>query len=195
LKEAAVLPLVLDVEDRRVVVAGRGLAVQQRYEYARDARAGQIALFVIDQDGWACHAEAALYERLPVKADLQGAAIVLVAGLPPDDSARIAGDARAAGAFVNVEDQNTLSDFHVPAVVRRGDLVLTASTGGRAPGLSRRIGAYLQTLFANDWAQHTSKIAEARAGWRDEGRAKSDVARLTDALIDREGWLRQREDA
>lgn len=189
------LPLVLNVEDRRVVVAGRGYGAQQRYEYARDAGGPALSLYVIDQDGWACHAEAALYERLPVQADLEGAAIVLIAGLPHEDSVRIAGHARAAGALVNVEDAPELCDFHVPAVVRRGDLVLTVSTGGKAPGFSRRIGAYLQELFAPEWSQRTRKVVEARERWRADGRSKADVVRLTDALIEREGWLRQREEA
>ncbi len=189
------LPLVLNVEDRRVVVAGRGIAAQQRYEYACEAGAEALALYVIDQDGWACHAEAALYERLPVAADLEGAAVVLIAGLPHEDSIRIAGHARAAGALVNVEDVLELCDFHVPSVVRRGDLVLTASTGGKAPGLSRRVGSYLKELFAPEWSQHTTKVVEARERWRADGRSKADVARLTDALIEREGWLRQAERA
>jgi precorrin-2 dehydrogenase / sirohydrochlorin ferrochelatase len=190
-----VLPLILNVQDRRVVVVGRGYAAQQRYEYARDAGAEQLSLYVIDQDGWACHAEAALYERLPVKADLEGAAVVLIAGLPPEDTARIAGFARSVGALVNAEDNPAFCDFHVPAVVRRGDLVLTASTGGKVPGLSRRVGSYLREIFAPEWAQRTRTAAEARARWREEGRGKADVTKLTDALIDREGWLRVREDA
>ena len=78
------LPLMLQVQGRHIVVAGRGHAAQQRYEFARGAGADRLSLFVIDQDGWACHVEAALYERLPVKADLEGAAVVFVAGLGED---------------------------------------------------------------------------------------------------------------
>ena len=89
------LPLVLDVRERRIVVVGRGSAAQQRYEFARDAGAERLSLYVIDQDGWACHAEAALYERLPVRADLEDAAVVLIAGLPRDEAARVAAAARA----------------------------------------------------------------------------------------------------
>ena len=189
------LPLILNVQGRRVVVVGRGYPAQQRYEYARDAGTELLSLYVIDQDGWACHAQAALYERLPVKADLEGAAVVLIAGLPSEDTQRIAADARAAGALVNAEDDRAFCDFHVPAIVRRGDLLLTASTGGSAPGLARRIGAFLGEIFAPEWSQRTRKVAEARERWRSEGRPKADVARLTDALVDREGWLRVREDA
>jgi precorrin-2 dehydrogenase/sirohydrochlorin ferrochelatase len=188
-----VLPLVLDISQRRIVVVGRGHAAQQRLEFAQGAGAELLALYVIDQDGWACHVEAALYERLPVKADLEGAAVVFVAGLPPADTAHIVELARAVGALVNAEDQPELCDFHVPAVVRRGDLLLTASTGGKAPGLSQKIKLHLERQFGPAWSEHVRSVADARARWRAEGRGKQDVAKLTQALVEREGGLNARE--
>lgn len=187
------LPLLLDIADRKIVVAGRGLGAQQRYQYAREAGAGQLYLYVIDQDGWACHAEAALFERLPVKADLEGASVVFIAGLPPADTEKLVGQARAVGALVNAEDLPEHCDFHVPAIVRRGDLVLTVSTQGQSPALSQRIKAYLSELFAPVWAQRTQRVGDARRGWREDGRSKSDIALLTNQVIEREGWLKERE--
>lgn len=187
------LPLMLQVQGRHIVVAGRGYAAQQRYEFAREAGAERLSLFVIDQDGWACHAEAAIYERLPVKADLEGAAVVFVAGLGADDTGHIVRAARAVGALVNAEDVPEHCDFHVPSIVRRGDLLLTASSGGKAPGFSRLIGRYLGELFGPEWATRAQMVSDARARWRDEGRTKNEIIKLTDALIEREGWLKERE--
>ena len=189
------LPLVLDVTQNRIVVVGRGLAAQQRYAFARDAGAERLALYVLDQDGWACHAEAALYERLPVRADLEGAAVVFIAGLPAEETARLAGLARGVGALVNAEDVPDLCDFHVPAVVRRGDLLITVSTGGKAPGLSQHIRKHLEERFGTAWAARVRTVTEARARWRAEGLAKHEITRLTEALVEREGWLKEREPA
>lgn len=185
------LPLVLDVLRRKIVVAGRGSAAQARYEFAHDGGAEHLSLYVIDQDGWACHAEAALYERLPVRADLEGASLVFIAGLDAKETARIADAARAAGALVNAEDAPELCDFHVPSVVRRGDLVLTASTGGKAPGFSKHIGEHLQRQFGPEWVRRARAVIEARTRWRGEGRPKAEVARLTKQMIDQEGWLKE----
>ncbi|MCE9523325.1 MAG: siroheme synthase [Alphaproteobacteria bacterium] len=187
------LPLILDLKGRRIVVAGRGHAALQRYEFVRDAGAETISLYIIDQDGWACHAEAALFERLPVKADLEGAAVVFVAGLGEEDTSRIVHSARAAGALVNAEDVPEHCDFHVPSVVRRGDLLLTISTGGKAPGFSRRIRAQLQEQFGPEWIQYAKQMIEARGAWRAAGRTKAEIIKLTDALIEREGWLKTKE--
>lgn len=185
------LPLVLDVERRKVVVAGRGYAAQARYEFARDGGAESLSLYIIDQDGWACLAEAALYERLPVQADLDGVSLVFIAGLDGHETARVADAARAAGALVNAEDRPELCDFHVPSVVRRGALLLTASTGGQAPGFSKHIGAHLQRRFGPEWSRRVRTVIDARARWRAEGRTKDEISRLTGHLIDREGWLKE----
>ena len=189
------LPIVLDISNRRIAVVGRGYAALQRYEYARDAGAEQLSLYVLDQDGWACNAEAAIYERLPVRADLEGAAVVLIAGLPVEEATRIAAHASAVGALVNVEDVPHLCDFHVPAIVRRGDLLLTVSTGGKAPGLAQHLKTHLQAQFGPEWTARVRNVIDARARWREEGRAKADITRLTNELVDREGWLRVRDPA
>jgi len=186
-----VLPVILDVQRRKFVVAGRGYPARARYEFVREGGAEHISLFVIDQDGWACDAEAALYERLPVQADLEGASLVFIAGLGANDTVGIARAARAVGALVNAEDAPELCDFHVPSVVRRGALLLTASTGGRAPGLSKHVGAHLEQRFGPEWGRRAHAVIEARARWRAEGRTKDDVARLTSQLIEREGWLKE----
>src|SRR6185436_20514480 len=109
----------------------------------------------------------AVYERWPAAADLDGVGIVFVAGLPRELSEQMVDQAHRVGALVNVEDMPALCDFHVPAVVRRGDLLLTASTGGKAPGLSSQIRAYLERLFGAEWEGRLETLSGARAQWRE----------------------------
>src|ERR1700760_3764789 len=92
----------------------------------------------------------------------------LGAGLPEGESRLLAGRARALGGLVNVEDVLPLCDFHVPAIVRRGDLLLTASTGGQVPGLSRALRESLADRFGPEWTQRLRELAIARARWRSE---------------------------
>ena len=82
----------------------------------------------------------------------------------------------ALGVLVNVEDVLPLCDFHVPAIVRRGDLLLTASTGGQAPGLARPLRESLAEQFGPEWTGRLKDLGLARAKWRAAGpvaRAKS----------------------
>jgi precorrin-2 dehydrogenase/sirohydrochlorin ferrochelatase len=183
------LPLILNVSNRRIALVGEGGAAFRRFEYLQSAGVEQLSIYIGNHDGWACHAEAAVYERWPVRADLAGVAVVFVAGLERGQSAEIAAHARAVGALVNVEDVPELCDFHVPAIVRRGDLLLTVSTGGKAPGLSSQIRSHLERLFGPEWVGRLSLISDARQRWRGEKLAPADVARLTEKMVAGEGWL------
>ena len=51
----------------------------------------------------------------------------------------VAEEARRLGLWVNVVDDPAYCDFIVPAVLRRGDLVIAFSTGGKSPALARRL--------------------------------------------------------
>jgi len=72
------------------------------------------------------------------------------------------------------------------AEVRRGDLLLTVSTGGASPGLAARLRARLAADYGPEWAERLALLRRHRAAWRAVG---SDVAERTDALLQSSGWL------
>jgi len=120
---------------------------------------------------------------------LQPLQLLFVAGLPEGEARHLAGRARGLGLLVNVEDVLPLCDFHVPAIVRRGDLLLTASTGGAVPGLARRLREWLADAFGPEWTERLQDLSTARARWRSAGFGPADVSRKVRDLIDEKGWL------
>jgi precorrin-2 dehydrogenase/sirohydrochlorin ferrochelatase len=131
---------------------------------------------------------------LPVAPDAAESALsplnlLFVAGLEASSAARLAGLARKVGVLVNVEDVPELCDFHVPAALRRGDLLLTVSTGGRAPGLSRVVREWLEIRFGEEWAIRLDELGSARAAWRRDGLLPPEVSRKTRDLVTAKGWL------
>ncbi|HEX9809091.1 MAG TPA: bifunctional precorrin-2 dehydrogenase/sirohydrochlorin ferrochelatase [Alphaproteobacteria bacterium] len=183
-------PVIFDPRRLRVVLVGAGEAVLRRLEGLEGSAAEDFRVFsptpsvrLLERAGGRLH------RRLPVPSDLAGTHLVLVAGLDDEASGRIAAMARAAGIPVNVEDRPEWCDFHVPAVVRRGDLLLTASTGGRSPGLAGRLRERLESLFGPEWEERMECLAEAREGWRAEGCDPAALARRTGEWIDRRRWF------
>ena len=116
-------------------------------------------------------------------------AVLFIAGLGGAASQALAAEARAKGVLVNVEDVPELCDFHVPAILRRGDLAFTVSTSGKAPGLSRLLREWLERAFGLEWTGRMNAVAAAREGWRAGGLAPDQVSRRTRDLVSREGWL------
>ena len=95
--------------------------------------------------------------------DLDGAAVCVAAAAGPEERAAIAAAARARGVLVNVMDDVACCDFAAPAVVRRGELVIAVSTGGRSPALARRLREELADRFGPEWAEAVEVLGEVRA--------------------------------
>ena len=152
--------------------------------------AGEIGDGAIDV--WRQNAHTETLRLLPEDAPdavLAGLQVLFVAGLPEGESRDLSRRARALGVLVNVEDMPALCDFHVPAIVRRGELLLTASTGGRAPGLARVLREALASQFGPEWTARLKELSQARARWRSEGLSPAEVSRQVRRLIERMGWL------
>jgi precorrin-2 dehydrogenase/sirohydrochlorin ferrochelatase len=94
--------------------------------------------------------------------------------------------------LANVEDQPALCDFHMPAIVRRGDLTLAISTGGNSPGLARALREWLETLLDAEWGARLQRLAQQRDRWRRAGRSMTEVGALTRRALAARGWLSER---
>ena len=166
------LPLVLNPLTLKAGLAGRGPE--------RDRRAALLAEAGV---------EARILPETVSDEALSALQVLFVAGLPDGEARALATRARAQGVLVNVEDVLPLCDFHVPAIVRRGDLLLTASTGGQVPGLARALRESLAEQFGPEWTKRLKDLGLARAKWRSEGLSPSQVSQNVRDLIARMGWL------
>ncbi len=98
---------------------------------------------------------------------LRGASIVICATDDPDVNRRAAWAAKSMGALVNMAAPPLeLSDFTVPASVRRGDLLFSVSTGGACPELSRRLRGELESL-SDIYAPWLEKLVPIREEIKD----------------------------
>jgi len=167
------LPIVLDPTAIRIGVAGTGEGLKRRLDLLSGAGVQNLAVF----------------DRIPNREELAGLSVLFVAGLAAGPSRELASAARSAGVLVNVEDQTDLCDFHVPASVRRGDLLFTVSTGGHSPGLSRLLREALEHHFGPEWGDRMDEIARSRSGWRTDGIDPGGVSERTRALVKAKGWL------
>jgi len=78
-----------------------------------------------------------------------------------------AGAARAARALVNVVDHPTLSDFHTPALVDRGEVVAAVGTAGSAPLLASLIRNAIETRIPEGAGKVASLLRRNQAAVRE----------------------------
>jgi precorrin-2 dehydrogenase/sirohydrochlorin ferrochelatase len=173
------LPLQLKVSSLPIALLGQGEKFALRLRYLRESGAANVALF----EGEAAWAPLRGATTFPYR-------VLLMAGVPEEEAAPIAEHARAAGVWVNVEDVPPLCDFYVPATVRRGDLLVAISSGGRASGLSKILREYLETrIFPESWTARMEALIAERFAARAEGLSNAGVMDRLRQKLAREGWL------
>ncbi|SMH59962.1 precorrin-2 dehydrogenase/sirohydrochlorin ferrochelatase family protein [Azospirillum agricola] len=183
------IPLVLDPARAPMALAGNGPLAVRRLTQLREGGADPT-VYSPEPDGeFAALAGERLVRALPGPDELDAVRVLFVAGLDPAVETELAERARARRILVNVEDVVPLCDFHSPSVVRRGDLLLSVSTGGRSPTLARLLRERLEALFPEVWAERLRTISDLRDGMRKAGASMSAIATATKERIAREGWL------
>lgn len=94
--------------------------------------------------------------------DLAGAFLVISATDEPAVNHLVWEEARAEGCLVNVVDDPPHCNFILPAVVRRGELTLSVSTGGSSPALARRLRERLADSFGPEFGELAALLEEVR---------------------------------
>lgn len=89
-------------------------------------------------------------ERVYREGDLDGAVLALAATNDREVNRRVGEDARRKNIPVSVADASEECTFFFPALVARGDIAAGISTGGRSPGLSKRLSGRLREIWP-DW--------------------------------------------
>lgn len=184
------LPILLDLASLHVVLVGEGEAAEKRLALLDEAGAARLEVYSsAPSAAFERQAGKRLKGKRPTDDVLTGAHIVFLAGLGDRESIALAGKAREAGRLVNTEDVKPLCDFHVPSILRRGDLVISVSTGGKSPGLARRLRRHLEGLFGPEWAGRLDEVGRQRRVWRAQGLELAEIGRKVDAYIEEKGWL------
>ncbi len=167
------LPIICDITKLRIAVIGDGPATAKRLSMVKQAGCDPIYCQTLDE-----------------AQKITAVDVAFVADFNDQDTEMLYRYFKSIGAWVNAEDKRTWCDFHVPAMVRRGDLLLTVSTGGKSPRLARRIRHMLERLFPPIWGERLAKIGAVRDNMKQQGASFQALAEKTDALLDEKGWLK-----
>lgn len=183
----------LNVVKTPVAVVGNGFAAAQRLGILQASGAGNVTTFATDPEPNVMElAGSGLKNRLPLEADFHSVryGVVYVCDIEESDTLTIVQWSHAIGAFVNVHDRQDLCDFHMPAILRRGNLQVTVSTDGKVAGLSRILRDFLRDqIFGPEWADRVSELGAQRAEWVSTGLPFEELRCRVDDYVSGRGWL------
>jgi len=161
-------PIFMRLRGRKVLVVGTGALAhaKQRLLVAAGAR--------VD-----------LRDALPPT--LGGYALVFGASGHDATDRIVAAAARDARLPVNVVDRPELSDFIMPAVVDRGDVVIGISTGGASPILAQRVRGWIEDALPSGLDRLASFARRFRAAVQNRVADNATRRRFWERFFDGEG--------
>jgi precorrin-2 dehydrogenase/sirohydrochlorin ferrochelatase len=177
------IPIHLDPSLTRIGLVGRGTLAVRRLSWFQDLGATPLIFSDRPEPDLVAAAGPDLIARLPNSADLAGLQVLWVADLEPDEAELLGAAAREAKVLLNTEDVLPLCDFHTPAIVRRGRLVLSAGTGGASPAAASYVRERLTSAFPEAWADMLETLAAERLAQKQAGASMAEMRQAAFAKL------------
>jgi precorrin-2 dehydrogenase / sirohydrochlorin ferrochelatase len=155
----------IDLRNKPCLVVGAGPVALEKVQglLAAGARVTVVAPAAIDEIVELEAAGAIALRPRPFEdGDLDSAFLVIVASGRREVGENVSAGAEARSMLCNVADVPDLCNFILPAVTRRGRLVVAISTMGASPALAKRMRDEVAGLFGEHHARFAELLEEVR---------------------------------
>lgn len=147
-------PVTLNIAGRLCLVVGGGKVALRKVNTLLEAGAKVRLVSPVLEEGFQELVEShaiELRKRIYESGDAQGAFCVFATTGDARTQDLVGRDAKQYGALLNSASDPDGCDFQVPAQVKRGDFLLTVSTGGASPAFSRVVRQKLEEEFGVEY--------------------------------------------
>jgi precorrin-2 dehydrogenase / sirohydrochlorin ferrochelatase len=157
-------PIMLNVTNQRVVVIGGGKVAERKIHGLLEAKAKITVVAPTITTGiqqLAATGKLIWRQKTFSPDDLEEAWVVIAATNNRDVNKAVAKAAKPY-QLINIADDPERSNFHVPAVIRRGRLTIAISTGGASPTIAQQIRCQLEELYDDDYGRYIDFLYQCR---------------------------------
>ena len=167
-------PIVVRLSGRPVLVVGGGVIALRKSEGLIASGASITVVSPAFVEGFESLARTTLVQRRFEPGDLDGAWLVVAA---TDDRAvqqQIFDECEARRIFCNAVDDPDRCAFILPAIERRGPVIVAVSTQGRSPTLAKYLKNLLADAIPDDIEELAAELAVKRKAIQQRGESTED---------------------
>ncbi|MBN2210122.1 MAG: bifunctional precorrin-2 dehydrogenase/sirohydrochlorin ferrochelatase [Sedimentisphaerales bacterium] len=184
-------PVCLHLSGRKVIVIGGGPVAERKALGLLEVGAiVEVVSPALTEELNRLSEQGRIYhlQRNYEQGDLVGGALIICACGDPEVNKRVVAEARREGIFCNVVDEPELCSFIVPAVLRRGMLMIAISTSGACPALAKKLRCRLEQQFGPEYGDLLQTLHEFRKQLQqkypeNEQKRKQKLEKLLDKLL------------
>jgi len=167
-------PVNLNLHGRPVLVVGGGRIALRKVEQLLMADAEVTVLSPMFVDEFSS-LPVTLVQREYASGDIDAFRLVITATGNMTVNQQIFDECEAKGIWINSADDPDRCAFTLPTALRRGDLMVTVSTGGASPALASWLRSHLELSIVPEFEEVVSRLAIERARIHDEGESTENV--------------------
>jgi uroporphyrin-III C-methyltransferase/precorrin-2 dehydrogenase/sirohydrochlorin ferrochelatase len=160
-------PVFLRLDGRRVLLVGGGTVAAAKLDGLLAAGA-EVTVVAPEVSSEVRRSGVRIEQRAFDPADLDGVWWVVAAALP-EVNRQVQQAAESRRIFVNAVDDPSHATAYLGGVVRRADVAVAISTGGRAPALAGLLREALDGWLPQDLDRWLEVADDARRDWRRSG--------------------------
>ena len=167
-------PVNLNLHGRPVLVVGGGRIAYRKVEQLlmADAEVTVLSPMFVDE----FHSlPVTLVQREYESGDIDAFRLVITATGNTPVNQQIFDECEVKGIWINSADDPDRCAFTLPAALRRGDLMVTVSTGGASPALASWLRSHLELSIVPEFEEVVSRLAIERARIHAQGESTENV--------------------
>ncbi len=184
-------PVFMDIKDKPCLVVGGGNVGMRKAATLEkcNAKVKVISRQIADEFDNLQTGSIEFKKKDYEKKDLKDMFFVFAATDNSDLNQKIKDDAAGLNILCNIADSPDKSDFILPSIVERGDLILAISTCGSSPAMAKTIKKELEHSFGPEYAQFLTLMGNIRKKLLLSNHTSHDNKQIFHTLIDK-GVLR-----
>ncbi len=167
-------PIVVRLAGRPVLVVGGGVIALRKTEGLVASGASITVVSPDFAEGFDSLGGVSLVQRRFETADLVGAWLVVAATNDPVVQQQIFDECEVRGVFCNAVDDPDRCSFILPAIERRGPVIVAVSTQGRSPSLAKYLKNHLAKSIPDDIEALADELAAQRKAVQASGESTED---------------------
>ena len=193
-------PVMLNLENRRVVIIGGGeVALRKARDLLEAGAVVRVIAPAVHDDiktlAGPYGASLEIVQRPYLPGDLAAAALVFSATNTGAVNRAVFEEARERNIFINAVDDPPNCSFFIPSFIKKGDLIFALSTSGKSPALAARLRREIEKHIPENIEQMLAALAEIRdllkSGKEYAQLNSSERGRLLKRIVNNDALLRE----
>jgi len=187
LKSMPYYPILVDLQGKEVVVIGGGTVAQRKIETLLEY--GAVVNVVSRQltpmlNRYLEEGKIKFLGEEFRESYLNGVFMVIASTDDASLNHRISQEASKKGILINAVDQPSDCNFIVPAILRRGDLLIAVSTSGKSPAIAKKVKEDLEDQFGLEYETLLVIMGNLRKEVLSRGLSQDENSRIFHDIVD-----------